>query len=133
MPKSIIIKAKNIKFIRFLFVGLLNTLFGYTFFSLLIFLKLDYRLALFIATVFGVLFNFKTIGVFVFKKKNNKCIIRFVIVYSLTYLLNIFCLQITNYLGISLLVSQAFLLLPLAIISYFLNKKFVFKYRKIGA
>lgn len=127
MAKSIIIKTKNSRFIKFLFVGGINTLFGYTSFAILIFLKLDYRIALLIATVCGVLFNFKTIGTLVFKKKSNRLITRFVIVYLLTYLLNIGFLQITNHLGISLLISQLFLLFPLAIISYFLNQKFVFK------
>ena len=87
MAKSIIIKTKNSRFIKFLFVGGINTLFGYTSFAILIFLKLDYRIALLIATVCGVLFNFKTIGTLVFKKKSNRLITRFVIVYLLTYLL----------------------------------------------
>ena len=127
MAKSIIIKTRNSRFIKFLFIGGINTLFGYTIFAVLFFLRLDYRLALLIATICGVLFNFKTIGILVFKKKSNKLIIRFVMVYLLTYLLNIGALQITNYLGVNLLTSQAFLLLPLALISYFLNKNFVFK------
>ena len=131
MDKSIILKIKNSKFIKFLFVGVINTLFGYTIFALLIFLKLDYRFALLIATICGVLFNFKTIGILVFETKSNRLIIRFFAVYSSTYLLNVGSLQITNYLGINLLIAQAILLLPLAIISYFLNKKFVFN-RKIN-
>jgi putative flippase GtrA len=127
MDKSVIIKIKNNRLIRFLLVGGINTLFGYTIFALLLCSGLDYRGALLIATVCGVLFNFKTTGILVFKKKSNRLIIRFVIFYLLTYLLNIGILQIVNYLGISLLMSQAILLLPLALISYFLNKRFVFK------
>ena len=126
MSKSIFIKIKNSKFVKFLFVGLINTLFGYSIFSLLIFLKLDYRFALLVATICGILFNFKTIGVLVFETKSNRWIIRFFAFYLLTYLLNIVFFQITNSLGINVLVSQAILLLPLAIISYFLNKRFVF-------
>ena len=126
MNKSLFIKKKNSKFVKFLFVGVINTLFGYSIFTLLIFFDLDYRFALLIATICGVLFNFKTIGILVFKTKNNRLIIRFLAVYLSTYLLNIGSLQITNSLGINVLVAQAILLLPLAIISYFLNKKFVF-------
>ena len=126
MNKSIFVKTKNSKFVKFLFVGLINTFFGYSIFSLLIFLKLDYRFALLIATICGVLFNFKTIGTLVFETKSNRLIVRFFAVYLLTYLLNIGSLQITNSLGINVLVAQATLLLPLAIISYFLNKRFVF-------
>ncbi|MFZ4729610.1 MAG: GtrA family protein [Pseudanabaena sp.] len=126
MNKSLFIKTKNSKFVKFLFVGVINTLFGYTIFTLLIFFRLDYRFALLIATICGVLFNFKTIGTLVFETKSNRLIVRFFAVYLLTYLLNIGSLQITNSLGINVLVAQATLLLPLAIISYFLNKRFVF-------
>jgi putative flippase GtrA len=126
MNKPLIIKTKNSKFVKFLGVGVINTLFGYSIFSLLIFFKLDYHFALLIATICGVLFNFKTIGILVFETKSNRLIIRFFAVYLSTYLLNIGSLQITNLLGINVLVAQAILLLPLAIISYFLNKKFVF-------
>lgn len=126
MNKSLIIKIKNSKFVKFLFVGVINTLFGYTIFTLLIFLKLDYRFALLIATIFGVLFNFKTIGILVFETRSNRLIIRFFAVYLSIYLLNIGSLQITNFLGINVLLAQAILLLPLAIVSYFLNKRFVF-------
>ncbi len=126
MNKSLIIKTKNSKFVKFLFVGVINTLFGYTIFTLLIFLKLDYRFALLIATICGVLFNFKTIGILVFETKSNRLIIRFFAVYLSIYLLNIGSLQITNFLGINVLLAQAILLLPLAIVSYFLNKRFVF-------
>ena len=126
MNKSILVKITNSKFIKFLFVGLINTIFGYSIFSMLIFFKLDYRFALLIATISGILFNFKTIGTLVFEIKSNRLIMRFFVVYLLIYLLNIGSLQITNSLGINLLVAQATLLLPLAVISYFLNKKFVF-------
>ena len=125
--RSTILKIKKSSFIKFLFVGVINTLFGYAVFALLLFWGIDYRGALLIATVCGVLFNFKTTGILVFKKKSNGLVTRFVIVYLLTYLLNIGTLQVVNYLGMSLLMSQAILLLPLALISYFLNKKFVFK------
>ena len=130
MNKSPFVKIKNSKFVKFLFVGVINTLLGYSIFSLLIFFKLDYRFALLIATICGVSFNFKTIGILVFETRNNRLIIRFFAVYLSTYLLNLGSLQIINSLGISVLVAQAILLLPLAIISYFLNKKFVFNSKR---
>ncbi|WP_103668973.1 GtrA family protein [Pseudanabaena sp. BC1403] len=127
--KSTISKIKNNTFVSFLFVGGINTLFGYTIFSLLVFVRLEYRLALLIATVCGIFFNFKTVGTLVFKTRNNRLIIRFIIVYLLTYLINVGVLKITNSLGINLFLSQALLVLPLACFSYFLNKQFVFDSR----
>ena len=115
------------KFVRFLLVGVINTLFGYSVFALLICLGLDYRYSLLIATICGVLFNFKTIGGIVFKDQNNRLIARFIGVYLVIYLLNAESLRIVKMLGINMLLAQAILVLPLAIVSYFLNKTFVFR------
>ena len=90
---------KNSKLIKFLLVGMINSLFGYTVFSLLIFLKLlDYNIALLIATICGVLFNFKTTGTIVFKNGNNTLIIRFITVYLFIYVINLLFLQIVKWL-----------------------------------
>ena len=115
------------KFVRFLLVGVINTLFGYSVFALLFRLGLDYRYSLLIATICGVLFNFKTIGAIVFKDQNNRLLTRFIGVYLVIYLLNAESLRIVKMLGINILVAQAILVLPLAIVSYFLNKTFVFR------
>ncbi|MBQ8045896.1 MAG: GtrA family protein, partial [Bacteroidales bacterium] len=66
------------EFIRFVLVAILNTLFGYGVYSLLVFLGLHYSVATLGSTVLGVLFNFKTYGVLVFKNTSNKLIFRFV-------------------------------------------------------
>jgi putative flippase GtrA len=115
------------KFVRFLLVGVINTLFGYSVFALMICLGLDYRYSLLIATICGVLFNFKTIGAIVFKNKDNRLLARFMGVYLVIYLLNAESLRIVKTLGINMLVAQAILVLPLAIVSYFFNKTFVFR------
>ena len=57
---------KKHKFVRFLLVGVLNTLFGYFSFATLIIIGLDYKLAALLATIIGVLFNFQTTGRLVF-------------------------------------------------------------------
>jgi len=86
----------------------------------------DYQYALLIATICGVMFNFKTIGTLVFKTKNNELIFRFIGVYCVIYILNVELIKIFNSFGINILISQAMLVLPFAVISYVLNKKFVF-------
>jgi len=119
-------KIKKSRFIKFLFVGIINTIFGYSVFAILIILRLDYQYALLIATICGVMFNFKTIGTLVFKTKNNELIFRFIGVYCVIYILNVELIKIFNSFGINILLSQAMLVLPFAVISYVLNKKFVF-------
>lgn len=118
----------NIQIIKFLLVGILNTVFGYGLFSLFIYLGLYYPLAVLLSTILGVLFNFKTIGKLVFGSSDNGLIFRFILVYVITYLLNIFFLWLFKRLGFENMYINGFVLVvPLAIISFILNKFFVFR------
>lgn len=116
------------KFIKFILVGILNTAFGYGLFVLFIFFGMHYSLAVLLSTILGVLFNFKTIGSLVFKSKDNSLIFRFVLVYVFLYFVNIFCLWILRQIWSDNMYLNGFILLaPLAMLSFVLNKKFVFK------
>jgi putative flippase GtrA len=125
--------VKKHKFARFLLVGVLNTLFGYFLYGTLILIGLDYKLAVLLATILGVLFNFQTTGKLVFGSKNNKLIFRFVLVYVVTFLLNVEVLRIVDAIDIGIeqktkmLIAGAILLLPMAVISFILMKLFVFR------
>lgn len=113
--------------IRFLFVGGLNTIFGYSIFAFFIYIGFHYSLAVLFSTILGILFNFKTIGKLVFKNHDNKLILKFFLVYTITYILNVGGLKIFNLFAVNNYISGAILILPMALISFFLNKKFVFK------
>jgi len=116
------------RFILFLFVGVLNTAFGYGLFALFIWLGLHYSLAVLFSTILGVLFNFKTIGGIVFKDGNNRLIFRFIAVYVFLYVLNVTGLKLFDMAGLTnKYISGAILLMPMAVISFLLNKKFVFR------
>ena len=115
------------KFFRFLVVGGLNTLFGYSLFALLIFVGLHYSLAVLVSTALGVLFNFKTTGSIVFKHNNNALLFRFVLGYGVVYALNVGLLKALSLLGFNMYAGGAMLLLPMALVSYFLNSRLVFK------
>jgi len=118
----------NRQFINFLFVGALNTGFGYCAYALFIFTGLHYSIAVLFSTILGVLFNFKTIGVLVFKNGDNRLILRFFAVYAIIYLLNVSGLKLFKSLGSqNMYVNGLILVLPLAFLSFFLNKKFVFE------
>jgi putative flippase GtrA len=114
------------RFARFLAVGLLNTAFGYACFAALLWAGLHYTLALLLATVAGVLFNFKTIGALVFGSSNARLLWRFVLVYALIYTANVTSLALLQRAGLHALAAQAALLLPLAVASFLLNRRFVF-------
>ena len=113
--------------LRFLLVGVLNTLVGYGLFSFFIFLDLHYSIAVLYSTILGVLFNYKSIGKLVFNTHNNDRIYHFIGVYIFLYLLNVASLWGLSFIGLeNMYVAGAILLAPLAIISYALNKSFVF-------
>ena len=61
---------QNNKLIKFILVGILNTAFGYSLFALFIFLNMHYSLAVFLSTVLGVLFNFKS-DIYMISKYDN--------------------------------------------------------------
>ena len=114
--------------LSFLLVGVLNTIVGYSLFVLFIYLGLYYPLAVLFSTILGVLFNFKTIGRLVFASSDNSLIFRFALVYVITYFLNIFFLWLFKRLGFDNMYINGFvLLIPLAAVSFLLNKFFVFR------
>lgn len=115
----------NRQFVKFIFVGILNTAFGYAIYSLFIYLNMHYSVASLLATVVGVMFNFKSLGVLVFRSSNNRLIYKFISVYLITYLLNIMLLSVLNNYY-NPYISAAILIIPLALVSYFLNSRYVF-------
>ena len=124
--KTFLNKLLKNKLIRFFIVSGINTIFGYGFFALLIFLGVFYPIALFIGTVAGILFNFKTVGVFVFKSHNNKLIFKFFGVYGIIYLFNLGGVALLKYFGFDTYTSGAILLIPAGLFAFLLNKIFVF-------
>ncbi len=115
------------RLLKFFLVGGLNTLFGYSVYSLFIYIGLHYSIASLLSTVLGVLFNFKTTGMLVFKSRDNRLIFKFVGVYVVVYVVNVGLLKALHSFGVDLYLSGAILVLPLAMLSYVLLKKFVFK------
>jgi putative flippase GtrA len=124
-----------IQILRFFAVGGLNTAFGYGVFALLILSnhhfevcspEVELILAPLISQICGILFNFKTTGTMVFRNKNNWLIFRFFVVYAITYLLNYGLLRLFESFGIGRLLGGAIIVLPLSLLAYFLNKRYVF-------
>jgi putative flippase GtrA len=116
----------DFKFIKFLIVGGINTLFGYLMFALFIFLGFHFTLAAFLATIAGIIFNFNTTGKLVFNNRDNRLILKFVAVYAIIYLINILFLKVFDIYHVNMLIAGAVLILPMAMIAFALNKHFVF-------
>ncbi len=138
------------RFLRFLFVGVINTAFGYLMFLFFLWIGLHYSLSLLFSQILGVLFNYKTTGYLVFENKSNKLVLRFFLVYVAIYFINLLELYLLNLSGLypyllsqdwisfvhdlpidqsklSNAIGQAIVILPNAIIGFLLNRAFVFR------
>lgn len=115
------------QFIKFLFVGGLNTVFGYSVFALLIFIGLYYPFAVVFSTIAGILFNFRTTGKIVFNNSKNSLLIKFIGVYGITCILNIIFLRCFEMINFNMYFAGAILVFPMAVLSFTMNKRFVFK------
>lgn len=113
--------------IRFIIVGVVNTLIGYSLYALFIYLGLSYTYSLIFATILGVLFNFQTIGKVVFKSSDKSLLFKFIIVYLIVFCINLLLISCFVKLGETAYIAGAIALLPTATISFVLNKYFVFK------
>jgi putative flippase GtrA len=113
------------RFVTYLLVGGLNTVFGYGAFAVLFVAGLHYAAAAALATVLGVLFNFQTTGRIVFKSRDPSLLFRFVGVYGVMYVVNVGALRLLQGKAEVLLV-QACLVLPMAALSFVLHQRFTF-------
>ena len=83
------IRDKYGKIIRFISVGILNTIVGYAIYALLIWLNLPPQVALLLSTIAGVTFNYFSIGRLVFQSQGGLTVfIRFIASYCVVYVVN---------------------------------------------
>jgi putative flippase GtrA len=112
---------------RFLFVGLLNTAFGYGVFSLSTLLGAHALLALLISNLAGLVFNFQTSRRLVFRRSDPGSAIRFAVLYGALLLINWAALHGLGRLGAPALGAQALLLLPMAGLSFLGQRLLIFR------
>ncbi len=128
--KNLVLLFKQVlssKLFRFLFAGGLNTVFGYLMFSTFEFLTGSPPVSVILANILGILFNFKTYGSIVFNSKDNSLIYRFALVYVIVASLQILFLKLLSLAGVeNAYVGGAIILLPMALLSFVLMRKWVF-------
>lgn len=110
------------RFVKFLFVGVLNTAFGflaYAFFLRVVHLPWAWALA--VSYIFGVLWNFMTHGKIVFMTQGLRRLPLYVLAYVVIYTINKLALHVLiDGLGVSDLWAQAILVLPIAMVAFVL-------------
>jgi len=125
---------KNIlrnKFVRFLFVGGLNTMLNYGIYALLIYLGFSYSLAITVAFIAGLMINFKTQGRFVFNSRSNRPFLLYVASWLGIYFVNLWLLGILIANGIDSYLAGALMIPPIAVLSFFVLKYAVFREKKV--
>jgi len=114
------------RFVRFLVVGGVNTVFAYVTFALLIWAYLPYPLAALLATIASILFNFKSYGVVVFGSHDRRLIFRFVGVYVVCYVIGLLPLAWARRHGVPVVVAAAVGAVPMALLAFTLQRYLVF-------
>jgi putative flippase GtrA len=115
------------RFLRFIVVGLFNTAFGYAVFAALLYLGLSSSVALLLATIVGVIFNFFTTGRIVFNSRERRLLPRFVFAYVVTFSANLVMLKTLESYAVPPLGAQALCLPPTVLLSFYILRKFVFR------
>ena len=130
IKKKLIAKYSN-KPLLFIFVGLINTIFGISIFPIIYFLVegLHHNFLVTLSTVLSVAFSYSTQKVFVFKTKKNFTneLKKYLPFQFLFYLMNLVLINIgVNLLKFNLLYTQVGITIGIAIISFFIYEKIVF-------
>jgi|GEM_PF-992998 putative flippase GtrA len=111
------------QFVVFVFMGGINTIFGYSIFAFFIFLKMSYYLAFLFAASLGLIFNFMTTGRIVFKNKDFGLFYKFIFISIIMYFLHIILIRIINVHINNFYISGLMTMSLTALIAFYLNKK----------
>ena len=118
----------EIRLFRFFVIGAVNTLFSYLIYAGAILIGMHYTLATLISTVLGIIFNFFTTGKVVFRSLEGRRFFLFMLVYAVTYVVNILLLRLlVDVIHINKLIAGALVMLPVALLSYYLNARWTFR------
>jgi putative flippase GtrA len=113
--------------IRFVFFGVINTVFGYSIFVVAYVMSASHNLSILIATVIGIVFNYFTTSRYVFDNIGWRKFPMFVLSYVLSFSVNVALLNALISCGINPIVAQALSLPPTIIVSYLFNATISFR------
>jgi putative flippase GtrA len=126
-------ESRFAEFLRFGVAGVANTAFGFGAYSALVLLGIPVSVSLLVATVIGILFNFLTFGAFAFRQLDLRRLPRFLLAYTVVYLVNLALLDtVRSASSLGPIASQLACLLVIAPAAYFLLRATVFRMRDDG-
>ena len=106
------------QFVRFLLIGALNTVFGYTLFGAIYLTTGRPNFAVVTSTIFGIMFNFFSIGRLVFASRGRLAFVPFVLGYFIVCLINVTALSLMTAQGLHPLIGQLIVLPLCVLLSY---------------
>lgn len=118
--------------VKFILTGGVNTLFNYSVYASLVFIGLNYQLALILSNIAGIIFNYFTFSYLVFNHPGGlKVFSKFLPVYGVVYVSNASLLEfLTSYVGLNPYLSQVICIPVAATISYLGMSRWVYKRQK---
>lgn len=114
------------RWLRFLLVGGVNTAASYAVYAALLLAGLPYALANLGGLVFGILFGFRTHAALVFRQMPGRRFPRFFAGWAVLYGVNILLIGGMLRLGLDAYWAGALAIPPMALLSYLVQKQFVF-------
>jgi putative flippase GtrA len=108
------------RFVKFLFVGVLNTAFGFAAYAILLWIGLPPQPALALSYVMGIIWNYGTHARIVFGAEGYRRLPLYALAYSVLYGLNAVALAAVLKTGLAPLWAQAVLVLPMAMLAFVL-------------
>lgn len=120
------------QFLRFLLAGGLNTLFGFAVYAVAVLAGLPVWLAMLVGTVAGVAFNFVTLGGYAFRDLSARRLPRFMLGYACVYGVNLAAFGLVHRRVANPVACQVLLVVPVALFSYLVMSRFVFRKRREG-
>ena len=113
-------------FVRFLIVGTFNTIAYYFIYALLIFFNFNYVFAVTVATVITMFVSFKTFGKYVFENNNKRLIIKFSMLTLANYSLTVILIGTLKTQGLDEYQSGVISVTIVSIVSFVVNRYFIF-------
>lgn len=114
------------RFVRFLFVGGLNTLFGFAVYSLFALSDLSTWVVLIASNLAGIAFNYVTTGGLVFRDMSLGRVPRFLICYGVIFAIYLTLIEWLSPITGGRIWAMAIIVLPMAVLTYFTQTWFVF-------
>jgi len=124
---SLVRRLGERQFVRFVLAGIVNTLFGLAVYIGCIFVGMPAWLAMLVGTVAGVAFNFLSLGAYAFRDFSLRRLPRFVGGYTATYFFNLGAFEALHRYVADAVWCQLLLTVPVALFSYLLMSRLVFR------